>query len=150
MILKTECSTRMTGLAPQSCLALFYFVHMGVLPACVCVCPYVYSVFRGQKKALDPLRLELQMVGFWTNIWMLGIEPRSFRRATSVLNCRDTPWRSRVCLYFFPHSPICRAMGWTLKFLCVRPGLCHWAVASPGIVGLQWPCIWLNLCPWSV
>lgn len=44
---------------------------------------YYLSVFRGQKKAMDPLELEGQFVSFHV---VLGIEPGSFGRAASVLN----------------------------------------------------------------
>ena len=39
-------------------LLFYYFICIGVLPACVCV-PYAYSPYRDQKRALNPLDLKL-------------------------------------------------------------------------------------------
>ena len=36
----------------------------------------------GQKRVLDPLELELQMVG--ATMWVLGIEPRQSARASAL------------------------------------------------------------------
>jgi hypothetical protein len=57
---------------------------MGILPAYISVTTYVPTGNRGQKKALDTLKLELQMVV--RHLLVLVIEPVS-SLATSVLNC---------------------------------------------------------------
>ena len=49
----------------------------------VCVPLCVPDVHRDQKRALDSLELELQMVV--TTMWVLGTEPRSSTRAVSAL-----------------------------------------------------------------
>jgi hypothetical protein len=45
-----------------------------------CTC----SAHRSQKRTSDPPDLGLQT---WASLWVLGIEPLSFSRAVSVLNC---------------------------------------------------------------
>lgn len=41
----------------------YYFMYVGALPACVCLCTTcVPGVLGGQKKTLDPLRLPLWTV----------------------------------------------------------------------------------------
>lgn len=56
--------------------------------AYVCVCsPCVCNACRGQKMALDPLELELQIA----TIWVLGIQPSSSERAVLPLNHFSSP-----------------------------------------------------------
>ena len=51
--------------------------------ACMCVCvPHACSTQRGQKGALAPLGLELQM--FIRALWVLGIEPWSSARVAGA------------------------------------------------------------------
>lgn len=45
--------------------------------------PSVYLAFEGQKRARDPLELELQMPS--ASVWVLGTEPASSGRAVSTL-----------------------------------------------------------------
>lgn len=56
---------------------------------CVCVLHVSAHTHRDQKRALDPLELELQAVVNY-RIWVLGTELRSSRRASKhflLLNC---------------------------------------------------------------
>lgn len=51
-------------LSSHSFLKIFYFYSMCMSPCVyVCMCTYACSACRVQKRALDSLRLELQMVG---------------------------------------------------------------------------------------
>ena len=59
--------------------------------ACMHVCRvrYIPGALRGQKRSLDPLELELQTVVNCQRV--LGIKPRSSRRAVSALNLWSIP-----------------------------------------------------------
>jgi hypothetical protein len=58
----------------------FSFYFMCMCFDCMCACaPFVYSAHRGQKKTLDPPKVELQMVA-------RGIKAGSSGRAASALN----------------------------------------------------------------
>ena len=43
------------------------------------------GALKDQKKALDLLELALELVV--SDMWVLGIEPRSYARAASAFNC---------------------------------------------------------------
>lgn len=57
------------------------FAIMYVYVACV------YGALRSQKRALEPLEMELQIDGCEPSMWMLGIKLSSPGRATSTLKC---------------------------------------------------------------
>lgn len=52
----------------------------------VCVCQLHVSTYRTQKRMLDTLQLEVEVVVSYL-MWLLGIEPRSSARAANALNC---------------------------------------------------------------
>ena len=71
--------------------------HLLKLPhTCILVCMWVFCLFicvctrcepdthRGQKKALDPLKLELGWL--WATTWLQGIEPMCSSRAANTVN----------------------------------------------------------------
>lgn len=55
----------------------------------ICI-PHAYSAHGGQKRALDILELESQVVGSCL-IWVLGTELRSLSRASAHNSCLYSP-----------------------------------------------------------
>lgn len=51
----------------------------------VCLCTFCVPGAGGYKEAIDPLKLELRWLS--AIMWMLGIKPWSFVKATSAPNC---------------------------------------------------------------
>lgn len=64
---------------------MYFSVCMSVLHACMYVCTmFMLGTHESQKKALDSLGLELQLVvSYYVSA---GNEPRSFRRVTSAFS----------------------------------------------------------------
>lgn len=61
---ESMCSQLLRHLIFQALLLHFFldfFMQMSILSACMSVLPYVCSAHKGQKRALDPLELELQI-----------------------------------------------------------------------------------------
>ena len=58
---------------------------MNVLPACMFLYHMYAGAHGGQKRALDPLELELQII--LSAMWVSEIKPRSSARALIALNC---------------------------------------------------------------
>lgn len=61
---------------------LFLFYEYKYFCLHVCIVPYVCSALRGHRRAQYPLELELQRL--LVTLWVLGTEPRSSARTTSV------------------------------------------------------------------
>lgn len=62
----------------------FYFKYMGLLPT-VCMCSVVMpNALQGQKRWMDPLQLEIQIVVGCHVV--LGIRFRSYKRVESTFN----------------------------------------------------------------
>lgn len=64
----------------------FYFVFFMCVGIYICI-SLVYLVLLSQKMASGLLKLELQTL--WAALWLLGIKPRPFGRAASVLTTED-------------------------------------------------------------
>lgn len=56
---------------------LFTFMYVDILPACMFCSPYVCTAYRGQKRLLDLLELELMLLAA---MWALGTVPGSLAR----------------------------------------------------------------------
>lgn len=63
---------------------------------------YVFGAHGGQKRVLDPLKLELQMI--LSHLWVLGIEPGSCGRAASDLHVSSLNIIASSGCTFFPHT----------------------------------------------
>lgn len=61
----------------------FYFICRSVLPVCVSVY-HIHDAHEGQKRALDPLELELKE---GASVYVLETDPGPSARTTNVLHC---------------------------------------------------------------
>lgn len=107
-----------------SCPPWFYYLfNIYGCFACFQICePLRAWCLRGQKSTMGLLVLELQIV--MSQLWVLGLEPRSSRRAASVLisepSLQPSPWNLEIGPLIFPR--VCQ-LAWN-SWLWVQRSTC--------------------------